>query len=148
LHQKLKFIVNDKLIIVLGEEDLLVSGPLPTPYIETAEEALETSFQALEIVGKMYVEPFKIGLYLLKTSIMMAKTMLKEGYKYGQTLGKSGQGLLNSLERTENKRRHGLGYKFTCPDKKKMFKGRKEGITLCDVGQTFLSTPDFVQVIF
>ena len=47
LHQKLKFIVNDKLIIVSGEEDLLVSGPLPTLYIEIAEEALETSFQAL-----------------------------------------------------------------------------------------------------
>jgi len=84
LHQKLKFIVNDKLIIVSGEEDLLVSGPLPTPYTETAEEALETSFEALEIVGTMYVEPFKISPHLSKASIMMAKTMLKEGYKYGQ----------------------------------------------------------------
>jgi len=72
LHQKLKFIVNDKLIIVSGEEDLLVSGPLPTPYIETAEEALETSFQALEIVRTMYVEPFKISPHLPKASIMMA----------------------------------------------------------------------------
>ena len=65
-----------------------MSGPLPTPYIETAEEALETSFQALEIVGTMYVEPFKISSHLSKASIMMAKTMLKEGYKYGQKLGK------------------------------------------------------------
>jgi len=135
LHQKLKFIVND---IVSGEEDLLVSGPLPTPYIETAEEALETSFQALEIVGTMYVEPFKISQHLSKASIMMAKTMLKEGYKYGQKLGKNGQGLLNPLELTENKGRHG-GYKLTWADKKKMFKGRKEGITLCDIGQTFRS---------
>ena len=139
LHQKLKFIVNDKLIIVSGEEDLLVSGPLPTPYIETAEEALETSFQALEIVGTMYVEPFKISPHLSKASVMMAKTMLKEGYKYGQKLGKNGQGLLNPLELTENKGRHGLGYKLTWADKKKMFKGRKEGITLCDIGQTFRS---------
>jgi len=61
LHQKLKFIVNEKLVIVSGEEDLLVSGPLPTPYIEATEEALETSFQALEIVGTMYVEPFKVN---------------------------------------------------------------------------------------
>jgi len=39
LHQKLKFIINDKLIIVFGEEDLLVCGPTSTPYIEAAEEA-------------------------------------------------------------------------------------------------------------
>jgi len=37
------------------------------------------------------------------------KTMLKEGYKYGKKLGKNGQGLLNPLELTENKGRHGLG---------------------------------------
>ena len=55
LHQKLKFVVDDKLIIVSREEDLLESKPLSSPYIEAAEEALETSFQALEIVGMMYV---------------------------------------------------------------------------------------------
>nr|KYP69095.1 hypothetical protein KK1_022747 [Cajanus cajan] len=44
LHQKLKFIVEDKLVIVSGEEDMLVSCPTPTHYIEAAEEALETSF--------------------------------------------------------------------------------------------------------
>jgi len=94
LHQKLKFMFNDKLIIVSGEEDFLASGPLPTPYIETAEKGLETSFQALGIVGTMYIEPFKINPYLSKASVMMAKTMLKDGYKYGQALGKSGQGFL------------------------------------------------------
>jgi len=31
LHQKLKFVVDDKLIIVSGEEDLLVSKPLSSP---------------------------------------------------------------------------------------------------------------------
>jgi len=139
LHQKLKFVFNDKLIIVLGEEDFLVSGPLPTPYIEIAEEALETSFQALEIVGTMYVEPFKINPCLSKASVMVTKTMLKEGYKYGQALGKSGQGLLYPLKLIENKGRHGLGYKPIWADKKKMFKGRKEGITLCNIGKTFRS---------
>jgi len=110
LHQKLKFIVNDKLIIVSGEEDLLVSGPLPTPYIETVEKALETSFQALEMVGTMYVEPFKTSSYLSKASIIN---------KYGQALGKKGQGPLNQLELTGNKGRHELGYKPTWVDKKK-----------------------------
>jgi len=80
LHQKLKFMVDDKLIIVYGEEDLLVSKPLSSPYIEVVEEALETSFQALEIVGMMYVEPPGVNPCLSNSSLMMAKS--KEGYKY------------------------------------------------------------------
>ena len=44
LHQKLNFVIDDKLIIVSGEEDLVVCGFTFTPYIEVAEEALETSF--------------------------------------------------------------------------------------------------------
>jgi len=44
LHQKLKFVIDDKLIIVSGEEDLVVCGSTSTPYIEATEEALETSF--------------------------------------------------------------------------------------------------------
>ena len=61
LHQKLKFIIDDKLIIVSWEEDLQACGPTPTPYIEAAEEALKTSFQALEIVSTTYIEPFKVN---------------------------------------------------------------------------------------
>ena len=61
LHQKLKFVVNDKLIIVSREEDLLVSKPLSSPYIEATEEALQTSFQASEIMGMMYVEPPRVN---------------------------------------------------------------------------------------
>jgi len=48
LYQKLKFVIDDKLIIVSGEEDLLVYGPSFAPCIEVVEEALETSFQALD----------------------------------------------------------------------------------------------------
>jgi len=50
LHQKLKFMVEGQLIIVSGEEDILVSYPSSTPYVEAAKESLETSFQALEVV--------------------------------------------------------------------------------------------------
>ena len=56
LHQRLKFMVEGKLIIVLGEEDILVSCPSSTPYVEAAEESLEMSFQALEVVSNAYVE--------------------------------------------------------------------------------------------
>ncbi|XP_052732430.1 uncharacterized protein LOC128196229 [Vigna angularis] len=88
LHQKLKYVMGDKLVIVSGEEDLLVSGPSSTRYIEAAEEALETAFQSLEIVGNACVEPFPLNPRLSCASIMMAKIMLKEGYIYGEGLGK------------------------------------------------------------
>ena len=48
--------VEGQLIIVSGEEDILVSCPSSTPYVEATEESLETSFQALEVVSNAYVE--------------------------------------------------------------------------------------------
>ena len=47
LHQKLKFVVEGQLVIVSGEEDILVSCLSYTPYFEAVEESLEMSFQAL-----------------------------------------------------------------------------------------------------
>ncbi|XP_006603296.1 uncharacterized protein [Glycine max] len=38
LHQKLKFVVERHLVIVSGEEDVLVSCPSSMPYVEAAEE--------------------------------------------------------------------------------------------------------------
>jgi len=48
--------VEGQLIIISGEEDILVSCPSSTPYVEATEESLETSFQALEVVSNAYVE--------------------------------------------------------------------------------------------
>jgi len=126
LHQKLKFIVDDKLIIVSGEEDLIVCGSTSTPYIEATEEALETSFQALEIASITYVEPFKVNPYLSNTSLMTAKTMMKEGYKYGSDLGKNSTGSVKLLKLVENKWRYGLGYKPTHADRRRIIEERVE----------------------
>lgn len=46
----LKFIVRDKLIIMDGEEDILVSHLSSFKYIEANGKTLKTSFQALEVV--------------------------------------------------------------------------------------------------
>ena len=153
LHQKLKFIIDDKLIIVSREEDLLVCGPTPTPYIEAAEEALETSFQALEIVSTTYIEPFKVNPCLSNASLMMAKTMMKKGYRHGSGLGKNDNGSVMPLELVENKERYGLGYKPTRADQRGMIeeriersRARMEGrepkikeISLCSPDQSFYS---------
>ncbi|RDX84626.1 hypothetical protein CR513_34291, partial [Mucuna pruriens] len=44
LHQRIKFIVGQQLINVMGEKELMISTPTPAEYIERDEEALETSF--------------------------------------------------------------------------------------------------------
>jgi len=153
LHHKLKVVIYDKLIIVFGEEDLLVCGPTSTPYIEAAEETLETSFQALEIVSKTYVEPFKVNPYLSSASLMMARTMMKEGYKYGSGLGQNNIRSVMPLKLVENKGRYGMGYKPTHADQRRMIEERIERsrakmegreprskvISLCSLEQSFYS---------
>ncbi|XP_017420393.2 uncharacterized protein LOC108330418 [Vigna angularis] len=153
LHQKLKYVMEDKLVIILGEEDLLVTGPSSTRYIEAAEEALETAFQSLEIVGNAYVEPFLVSPRMSRASIMMAKVFLKEGYMHGKGLGKHGQGRVFPLEVVENKNRYGLGYKPTKEDRKRLIGERRERslarverrepkmekIRICDIKESFHS---------
>ena len=118
--------IDDKLIIVSGEEDLVVCGSTSTPYIEATEEALETAFQALEIVSTTYVEPLKVNPRLSDVSLMVAKTMLKEGYKYGSGLGKRNAGSVKPLKLVENKGRYGLGYKPTHADRRRIVEERIE----------------------
>ena len=72
-------------------------------YIEIAEEALETSFQALEIVSTAYIEPFKVNPHLSSASLMVARTMIENGYKCGNGLGKNNDGSVKPLELIENR---------------------------------------------
>lgn len=44
LHQKMKFVIDDTLVIVSGEEDLMVSHLFSFSYIEVDEDTLESSF--------------------------------------------------------------------------------------------------------
>jgi hypothetical protein len=56
LHQKLKFITNDKMIVIRGEEDILVSHLTSFRYIEVDGEITETPFQSLEVVNMMAIQ--------------------------------------------------------------------------------------------
>jgi len=82
---------HNKLLIIFGEEDFLVSEPMTSRYVEATEEALETFFQAFEIVNTSYVEYFQITPYLSNASLKMVKTMMREGYRFGKGLGKDGK---------------------------------------------------------
>ncbi|XP_050876821.1 uncharacterized protein LOC127080547 [Lathyrus oleraceus] len=48
LHQKLKYLIDDKLVIVCGEEDLLVSELSSFRYVETNEGIVEVPLHCLE----------------------------------------------------------------------------------------------------
>ncbi|KAH1243488.1 hypothetical protein GmHk_07G020558 [Glycine max] len=87
LHQKLKFVVERQLVIVLGEEDVLVSCLSSAPYVEVVEETLETSFQALEIVSSAYVESPSMQPRLSGAALMVARVMLRDEYEPGMGLG-------------------------------------------------------------
>lgn len=48
-HQKLKFMFDEKLVIVCGEEDLLVSGLSSFRHVETEERIVEIPLHYLEV---------------------------------------------------------------------------------------------------
>ncbi|KAL2347420.1 hypothetical protein Fmac_001420 [Flemingia macrophylla] len=85
LHHKVKFIVCDKLVTVQAEDDMLISKPSTLPYVDAAEEAIETSIQALEIAN---VDKFP---HNMKT---VAQMLVRTGYQPGQGLGKDSQGII------------------------------------------------------
>lgn len=55
LHQKLEFITNDKMIVIGGEKDILVSHLTSFRYIEVEGEITETPFQSLEMVNVLTI---------------------------------------------------------------------------------------------
>lgn len=55
LHQKVKCIINGKIVTINIKEFLLVTKDLLVPYIEASEEALKASFQSFEIVATNYI---------------------------------------------------------------------------------------------
>ncbi|XP_006606748.1 uncharacterized protein [Glycine max] len=153
LHQKLKFVVKGQLVIVSGEEDILVSCLASTPYVEAMEESLETSFQALEIVNSAYVESPLVQPRLFGASLMVAQVMLRDGYKHEMGLGRNSDGTTSLVKFSENRGRFGLGYEPTNADKRKISLERKERslarlqgqgpqvgrIPICHINESFVS---------
>ncbi|RDX62883.1 hypothetical protein CR513_58741, partial [Mucuna pruriens] len=97
LHQRVKFIVGQQLISVMREKELMISTPMPAEYIEGDEEALETSFQSLEIVGTTGDELEQGGLKPSRAVIMAARELIKGGYQSGKGLGSRLEGIADSI---------------------------------------------------
>ena len=50
LHQKVKFVVEESLIIVVAEEDMIATTTITTSYLEVKEDATECSFRSFVVV--------------------------------------------------------------------------------------------------
>jgi hypothetical protein len=96
--------VDDKLVIVSGEEDTLVNHLSSFRYIETEEGALETHFQALEIANATLVD-LEVASHASRTPVTSWKNLKK-----AMNGGGLPEGWGQLLEIPEKKDRFGLGY--------------------------------------
>ncbi|RDX87448.1 Retrovirus-related Pol polyprotein from transposon 17.6, partial [Mucuna pruriens] len=94
----------------MGEKELMISTPFPTEYVEGDEEALETSFLALEIVGTTSAEVEEEGSKLPRAAIMVAKVLINNSFQPGKGLSKDLNDIAESVALQENPGRFRLGY--------------------------------------
>jgi len=125
LHQKLKFVVEGHLVIVSGEEDVLVSFPSFMPYVEAAEKSLETAFQSFEVVSIASVDSLSRQPCLSNMAMMVARVMLGYGYKLGMGLSKNNGDKTSLVSTRGNRGKFGLGYKPTQAGIRKSISERK-----------------------
>ncbi|XP_057969566.1 uncharacterized protein LOC131158698 [Malania oleifera] len=156
LHQRVKFVVDGKLVCVYGETDVMITKPTSTPYVEVTEEALEDSFRAFEIINvTTIVEGSRIPHPQIPAAVhMMASEMIRQGYHPEKGLGKYLQGIRKPLMLKEVKDRYGLGYIPTVADRRKKAEEKKmrrveritgetsskEGLYVPSISQTFVKS--------
>ncbi|KAA0060732.1 hypothetical protein E5676_scaffold451G00200 [Cucumis melo var. makuwa] len=80
--------------IVYREEDMFLTKTSSLPYVEATEEALKFSYRSFEIANATIfpIEGLSIDRYLSKTSLLIAKAMLKSSFQMHRGLGKDNQG--------------------------------------------------------
>ncbi|XP_050875021.1 uncharacterized protein LOC127078622 [Lathyrus oleraceus] len=104
LHQKLKFLADDKLVVVEGEEDIVVSHLTSFQYVEGEGEIREVLFQSFEVINVEMVCPARGESKDAESPMVSLKdalTIIKDGHP---------QGWGRLLELPANKDRTGLGY--------------------------------------
>ena len=87
-----------------------MSCPSSAPYVEAAEESLETTFQSFEVVSCASVEPSPSQSSLSNAAIMVARVMLRNGFEPGMGLGKDCLGNAGVVDIKGNPYKFGLGY--------------------------------------
>ncbi|PKI63435.1 hypothetical protein CRG98_016102 [Punica granatum] len=110
LHQRLKFIVEEKLITVKGEEDYATYKETTVPYISIGDDE-NLPFHSFEIISVIrdYEE---VGP--TRTDRMMGKILIHYNYIPSAGLGAHRQGISHPIEVEEYKYRMGLGFRPSC----------------------------------
>ncbi|XP_040932082.1 uncharacterized protein [Gossypium hirsutum] len=99
LHQKLKLVLEGRLITINTEEDIIATVSSTAPYLETDDEEIECSFQPLKFFNAMFIaEGSKILLpKLSKTTRMSLQLMVGKGALPGRRLGRHLEGKVETL---------------------------------------------------
>ncbi|XP_070015649.1 uncharacterized protein [Nicotiana sylvestris] len=120
LHQMVKFDHEDQEIVVHGEDEKSIYWDPSVPCLEVREGSEHIVYQAFEIVvadqyeeGNPCPKPF-----LSNASIMVAKEMIRRGFKPGKGLVKSLQGITEPVTLTASERFFGIGFRPTLADVK------------------------------
>ncbi|PKI39692.1 hypothetical protein CRG98_039925 [Punica granatum] len=94
LHQRLKFIVEEKLITIKGEEDYAIYKETAVPYISVGDDE-NLPFHSVETISVIRdygeIDPSR-------TDNMIGKVLLRHNYIPGTGLGARGQGINRPIE--------------------------------------------------
>ncbi|PKI60841.1 hypothetical protein CRG98_018772 [Punica granatum] len=110
LHQRLKFIVEEKLITVKGEEDYAIDKETTIPYISIRDDE-NLPFHSFETISVIR-DYGKVGLS--RADRMIGKVLLRSNYVPSTGLGARGQGISRTIEVEEYKNMRGLGFRPSC----------------------------------
>ncbi|XP_028184728.1 uncharacterized protein LOC114371510 [Glycine soja] len=134
-----------------GEEDILVSCPSSTPYVEATEESMEMAFQSFKVVSKASIESLPVQPCSSSAPLMVARVMLGHGYEPQMGLGRNDDGMASLVEFKDNHGRFELGYKPTHANVRRSTLERRGGsmgqqqgpqvkeTPLCHINESFVS---------
>ncbi|XP_019265333.1 PREDICTED: uncharacterized protein LOC109242913 [Nicotiana attenuata] len=118
LHQMMKFEPEDQENVVHGEDEQSIYRDLSVPCLEGREGSEHIVYQAFEVVvanqceeGSPCPQPF-----LSNASIMVAKEMIRHGYKPGKGLRTSLQGITEPITLAASEKFFGVGFQATSAD--------------------------------
>ena len=72
--------------------------PLSMPYVEVAEDSLETAFQSFEVVSNTSVESLPMRPRMSGAPMMVARVMLGHNYEPGMGLGENNDDMASLVD--------------------------------------------------
>ncbi|KAA3459150.1 hypothetical protein EPI10_013669 [Gossypium australe] len=121
LHQKLKLVIENRLVTINAGENIIVTVTNGAPYLETNKEGTECSFRSLEFVNTTFIlEGNEVPVpKISRTTRMGLQMMIGKGALPGKGLGRHLQEEVQVPILKEKRDRFGLSFK---PDAKQMKK--------------------------